>query len=90
MSYRLTYPAGVHVEWTCILVNTCIKVGHVLLEGMSNMRSGFIGWHVMLGNMYYWKVCGSGGLVFYENICCGRTCLVGGHVLQFCRDAAII
>ena len=70
--------------------NTCFKVGHVLLEGMSSMRSGFIGWHVRQEDMYHWKAFGSGGLVFHENICCGRTCLVSGHVLQVCAEAPII
>ena len=58
------------------------------MEDMSGMRSGFIGRHVMQVNMYCWKACC--GLVFHENICCGRTCLVGGHVLQVCVKAAII
>ena len=40
--------------------------------------------------MYYWKACGSGGPVFHENICCGRACVVGGHILQICAEAAII
>ena len=54
------------------------------------MRSGFIGWHVMQVDIYCWKACGRCGLVFHENICCGRTCLVGGHVLQVYAKAAII
>ena len=59
------------------------------MEGTSSMRSGFIGWHVLQVNIYCWKACCSCGLVFHENICCGRTCLVGGHVLQICAYAAI-
>ena len=59
------------------------------LEGMSNMRTGFIGWHVQV-DMYYWKICSSGGLVFHGNICYGRTCLVGGHVLQVYAETATI
>ena len=54
------------------------------------MRLGFIGWHVMQVDMYCLKACGSSGLVLHENICCGRTRLVGGHVLQVCAKAAII
>ena len=57
---------------------------------MSNIRTGFIGWHVMQEGMYYWKTCGSGGHVFHESMCYGRTCLVGGHVLQICAEAATI
>ena len=41
-------------------------------------------------NMYCCKACGSGGLIFHENKCCGRICVVGGHVLQVCAEAAII
>ena len=40
--------------------------------------------------MYYWKTCGSGGHVFHENSYCGRTCPVGGHVVQVCAEAATI
>ena len=43
--------------------------------------------------MYYWKICGNGGNggnVYHENICYGRTCPVGGHVLQVCAEAATI
>ena len=54
------------------------------------MRSDFIGWHVMQVDMYCLKACGSGGLVLRENICCGGTHLVGGHVLQICPKAALI
>ena len=41
-------------------------------------------------DMHCWKACGSGGLVFYENICCVRTCVVGGPVSQVCAEAVII
>ena len=54
------------------------------------MRSDFIRWHVMQVDMYCWKACGSCGLVFHENICCGRTYSIGGHVLQVCKKAKII
>ena len=40
--------------------------------------------------MYYWNICGCGGHVYHENIYYGRTCLVGGHVLQVCAEAATI
>ena len=34
-------------------------------------------------SMYYWKTCVSwGDYVFHENMCYGRTCVVGEHVLQ--------
>ena len=49
-----------------------------------------IGWHVMQMDMHYWKICGSGGYVYHENICYGRTCPVGWHVLQICAEAATI
>ena len=40
--------------------------------------------------MYYWKTCVSFGChVFHENMCYGRTCVVGGHVLQVCAQATI-
>ena len=29
------------------------------------MGTGFIGWYVIHEDMYYWKTCGSGGLVFH-------------------------
>ena len=45
---------------------------------------------VMQVDMYYWKTCGSGGHIFHENICYGRTCSVGGYVLQVCAEAATI
>ena len=54
------------------------------------MRSGFIGWHVMQVSMYYWKAFGSGGLVFHENICCGRIRLVRCACFTGCAEAAII
>ena len=41
-------------------------------------------------NMHYWKICGSGGHVYHENICCGRTYPVGVRVLQVCAEAATI
>ena len=46
------------------------------------MRTGFIGSHVMLEDMYYWKACGSGGHVFHENVleedmCSRWACLTG-------------
>ena len=44
----------------------------------------------MQEGMYYWKTCGSGDHAFHENICYGRTYLVGGHVLPVCAEAAII
>ena len=41
--------------------------------------------------MYYWKTYVSGGgHVFHENMCYGRTCVVGGHVLQACAEATIL
>ena len=57
---------------------------------MEGMRSGFIGWNVTKVNIYCWKACSSCDLVFHENICYGRTCLVGEHVLQVCAKASII
>ena len=44
----------------------------------------------MQEGMYYWKTFGVGDHVFHENMCYGRTCLVGGHVLQVCAEAANI
>ena len=35
-------------------------------------------------------MCGSGGHVYHENICYGRKCPVGRHVLQVCAEAATI
>ena len=44
----------------------------------------------MQEGMYYWKICVSDGRhVFRENMCYGRTCVVGGHVLQVCAEATI-
>ena len=48
-----------------------------------------IGWHVMQVDMHYWNIFGSSH-VCHENICYGRTCPVGGHVLQVCAEAATI
>ena len=59
--------------------NTRFKVGHVLLEGTSSMRSGFMGWLIMQVDMYCWKACGSGSLVFHESV---RACVVGWPVSQ--------
>ena len=53
------------------------------------MRTDCIGWHVMLKGMHYWKTCGSDGMSFMR-MCYGRTCLVGGYVLQVCAEAATI
>ena len=44
----------------------------------------------MQEGMNYWKTYGSGGHIFLENMCYGRTCLIGGHVLQICAVAATI
>ena len=41
-------------------------------------------------DMYYWKICDSGGHVYHENICYGRTCPVDGHVLQVFAETATI
>ena len=43
------------------LSRICHARRHVMLEGMSKQRTGFIGWHDMLVGMYYWKICVSGG-----------------------------
>ena len=43
----------------------------------------------MQEGMYYWKTCVSGGLVFHGNMCYGRTCVVGWHVLQVSAEATI-
>ena len=43
----------------------------------------------MQEGMYFWKTCLSAGHVFYESICYGKTCEVGGHVLQFCAKVTI-
>ena len=43
----------------------------------------------MQEGMYYLKTCVNGGHVFHENMCCGRTCIVGSHVLQICAEATI-
>ena len=41
-------------------------------------------------SMYYLKTCVSGGChVFRESMCYGRTCVVGGHVLQVGAEATI-
>ena len=39
----------------------------------------------MQEGMYYWKTC-SGCHVFHENIYYGKTCIVGGHILQADRS----
>ena len=41
-------------------------------------------------DMYYWKICGSGGHVHHKNFCYRRTCPVGGHVLQVFKETATI
>ena len=41
-------------------------------------------------DMCYLKICGSGGHVSHENICCGRICPVGGQVWLICAEAATI
>ena len=57
--------------------------------------------HVQHEVRFYRVVCYAGGhvllegmlccwLVFHENVCYGRTCFVGRHVLQVCAYAAII
>ena len=38
-------------------------------------------------DLYYWKICGHGCYVYHENISYGRTCSVGGHILQVCAEA---
>ena len=40
--------------------------------------------------MHYCKICGSGGHVYHENICYGKTCPVGVHILQVCAEAVTI
>ena len=65
-----------------VLLHTLFKVEFVLSEGMSDMRTGFVGWHYLQTVMYYWRTCCSAGHVFHESMFYGRTCLVGGHVLQ--------
>ena len=57
---------------------------------MSNMRTGYIGWHVMLEDMYHCQACGRDGHVFHENMSYGRTYLVGWHVLLACAEVATI
>ena len=64
-------------------------MGYVLLEGMFDIWT-VIGWHVMQVNMYDWKICGSGGQIYYMNICCGRTCPLGGNVLWVYAEAITI
>ena len=37
-----------------------------------------------------WRcLTGYGCHIFYENMCYGRTCVVGGHVFQVCAEATI-
>ena len=43
----------------------------------------------MQKDMYYLKTYVSGSHVFQENMCYGRTCVVGWHVLQVCAEATI-
>ena len=54
------------------------------MEGMFNMWTGFIGWHVMQVDMYYWKYV----VVVIMSIM--RIFVMGGHVLQVRTEAAII
>ena len=65
-------------------LGVCIVGGHILLFKMSYWDTCF-----MEEGMYYWKTCVSAGYVFHESMCCGRTCEVGGHVLQVCAEATI-
>ena len=63
----------------------------VLLKDMSYWRS------CLLEGRYYRRACiavgdillGYGRHVFHENMCYGRTCVVGGHSLQVCAEATI-
>ena len=53
---------------------------------MSNMGTGFIGWHVLQEGMYYWEICDSAGHFFHVNMLWQDMsykiiCLIGGHVL---------
>ena len=44
----------------------------------------------MQEGIFYWKTYVSGGHhVFHENMCYGRICAVGGHVVQVCAEANI-
>ena len=70
----------------------CIVGGHILLLEISYWV------HVLQEGISYRMICRraciSGrrvnvGHVFYESMCYGRTCEVGGYVLQVCAKATI-
>ena len=85
MSYGRSCIGGVHVYRMEYLTICC-----VLLKGMSYWRS------CLLEGRYYRRACIAVGYVLlgmvimsHENMCYGRTCVVGGHVLQVCAEATI-
>ena len=70
-------------------INTCLKVGmsygrHIRHEVRFYRMTCCAGEHILLEGML---CC---GLVFHENIGCGRTCIVGRYVLQVCAYAVTI
>ena len=52
----------IYYERTCIAeVMSCFKIGYVILEDMSNMRTGFTGWYILQEGMPYRRTCVRGG-----------------------------
>ena len=48
-------------------------------------------WHAMQMDMYYWKICGSGGMsIMRISVMGGHVHPVGRHVLEICAEAATI
>ena len=74
-------------------LRVCIVGGHILLFEMSYWGTCFTRGYIlqddMQEGMYFWKTCVSAGHVFHESMCHGRTCEVGGQVLQVCAEATI-
>ena len=55
------------------------------MEGMSNMRTGFIGWHVLQEGMYYWRTCDSHCFVFLSSFYFGfkyNCSIISQHILM--------
>ena len=86
MSYGRSCIGEVHVFRMAYLT-----ICYVLLKDMFYWRS------YLLEGKYYRRayiavgdvLLGYGRHVFHENVCYGRTCVVGGHVLQVCAEATI-
>ena len=76
-------------EWTCIIEIHELKWDMSYWKAYSTCEQ-FHGTACYEDGHHYWKVCGSGNLVYHEFFSYGRTCPVGGHVLQVCSEAATI